>query len=136
MLQFDVARLIVGASPPLAVDIDSGKVSVWLPARYWRDVVWVGCKSLRDVVPRKKMRSLVPNVVDLERGVLEDLTLHGKGPLLHVRILGSSEMITARNVLCAGVTGEIVLLARKIWSDSFGALATGWVAGVMAARTA
>ena len=45
-------------------------------------------------------------------------------------------MITAMNVLCAGVTGEMVLLAMKIWSDSFGALATGWVAGVTAARTA
>jgi len=30
------------------------------------------------------------------------------------------------------VTGEMVLLGMKIWSDSFGALATGWLAGVTA----
>ncbi len=45
-------------------------------------------------------------------------------------------MITAMKLLCAGVTGEMVLLGMKIWSDSFGELATGWAAGVMAARTA
>src|SRR6266550_3273430 len=86
MLQFYVARLIVGASPPLAVDIDPCKVLVGPPAGYRSNVVWIGRKSLCDVVPCKKMGSLNAKVVDLKRSVLEDLALHGKSPLLHVRI--------------------------------------------------
>jgi len=60
MLQFYVARLIVGTSPPLAVDIDPCKVLVGLPAGYRSDVAWIGRKSLCDVVPRKKMGPLLP----------------------------------------------------------------------------
>src|SRR5438552_1308660 len=87
MLQFYVARLIVGTSPPLAVDIDPCKVLVGLPAGDRSDVAWVGRKSLCDVIPRKKMGSLIAKVVDLKCGVLEDLALRGQSPLLCVRIL-------------------------------------------------
>src|SRR5438876_1817762 len=87
MLQFYVARLRVGASPPLAVDIDPCKVLVGLPAGYRGDVAWIGRKSLCDVVPRKEMGPFIAEVVDLKCGVLEDLALRGKSPLLRVRIL-------------------------------------------------
>src|SRR5437667_12460373 len=87
MLQFYVARLIVGASPPLAVDIDPCKVVVGLAAGDRSDVAWVGRKSLCDVIPRKKMGSLIAKVVDLKCGVFEDLALRGKSQLLRVRIL-------------------------------------------------
>src|SRR5205807_9591497 len=87
MLQFYVARLIVGASPPLTVDIDSCKVLVGLAAGDRSDVAWVGRKSLCDVIPGKKMGSLIAKVVDLKCGVLEDLALRGESPLLRVGIL-------------------------------------------------
>src|SRR5947207_12824928 len=87
MLQFYVARLIVGTSPPLAVDIDRCKVLVGLPAGDRSDVAWVGGKSLCDVIPRKKMGSLIAKVVDLQCGVLEDLDLRGESPLLRGGLL-------------------------------------------------
>src|SRR6266550_6608522 len=87
MLQFYVARLIVGAPPPLAVDIYPCKVQVGLPAGDRSDVAWVGRKSLCDVVPRKQMGPFIAKVVDLKCGVLENLSLHGKSPLLRVWVL-------------------------------------------------
>ena len=77
MLQFYVARLIVGTSPPLAVDIDPCKILVGLPAGYWGNVVWIRRKSLCDLVSRKKMRSLVAKLVDFKCSILEDLALRG-----------------------------------------------------------
>src|SRR2546430_1808425 len=87
MRLFCVGVLMWGAPPPLAVDIDPCKVLVGLPAGDRSDVAWVGRKSLCDVIPRKKMGSLIAKVVDLQCGVLEDLALRGESPLLRVGIL-------------------------------------------------
>src|SRR5947207_8671843 len=100
MLQFYVARLIVGASPPLAVDIDPCKVLVGLPAGYRGDVAWIGRKSLCDVVPRKEMGPLIAEVVDLKCGVLEDLALRGKSPLLRRSEEHTSELQSHSDLVC------------------------------------
>src|SRR6267154_4042355 len=120
MLQFYVARLIVGTSPPLAVDIDPCKVLVGLPAGYRSEVIWIGRKSLCDVVTRKEMGSLIAKIVDLKCGVLEDLSLHGKSPLLHVRILWilrddhGDELALCRGYRRDGVVGDEDLV-RQFW---------------------
>src|SRR5438105_3425238 len=101
MLQFYVARLVLGTSPPLAVDIDPCKVLVGLPAGYRGDVAWIGRKSLCDVVPRKEMGPFIAEVVDLKCGVLEDLALRGKRPLLRVRILRILTRCAERVHCCA-----------------------------------
>src|SRR5438105_417644 len=120
MLQFYVARLIVGASPPLAVDIDPCKVLVGLPAGYRGDVAWIGRKSLCDVVPRKEMGPFIAEVVDLKCGVLEDLALRGKSPLLRVRILRilrddhGDECALCRGYWRDGIVGDEDLV-RQFW---------------------
>src|SRR5437667_6247281 len=120
MLQFYVARLIVGASPPLAVDIDPCKVLVGLPAGDRSDVAWVGRKSLCDVIPRKKMGSLIAKVVDLKCGVLEDLALRRESPLLRVRILWilrddhGDERALCWGYLRDGIVGDEDLV-RQFW---------------------
>src|SRR5437667_8650954 len=120
MLQFYVARLIVGASHPPAVYKAPCKVLVGLPARYGSKVVWIGRKSLSDVVARKEVNSLIAEVVDLKCGVLEDLSLHGKSPLLRVRILwslrddhGDECDLCRRYRSDGGVGGE--QLVRQFW---------------------
>src|SRR6516162_8342067 len=66
------------------------------------------------------MGTLVAKVVDLNCGVLQNLSLHGKSPLLHVRILGSlRDDYGDKCTLCRGYRRNGVVrdeeLVRQFW---------------------
>ena len=63
-------------------------------------------QTLANVGAVEQVGALVAYVVDFQSSVLRQFALHRQRPLLHVRIRGNSEMITAKNWLpsIAGVT--------------------------------